>query len=102
MFFSLYVYIMSQASAATAAITTAPVTVICSRMSSLLSTVTMAPSLMGLPVTSGQYDVVLPPLLTPRNSGGAVGLATVSQQQPQSQMPFQAYGFSTDKFLFQS
>ena len=39
--------------------------------------VTMAPSLMGLPVTSGQHDVVLPPLLTLRNSGGVVDLATV-------------------------
>ena len=51
----------------------------------------MAPSLMGLPATSGQYDVVLPPLVTLRNSGGVVGLANVPQQQPQSQMPFQAY-----------
>ena len=53
--------------------------------------VTMIPSLMGLPATSGQHDVVLPLLLTPRDSGCVVGLATVPQQQPPSQMPLQAY-----------
>ena len=46
---------------------------------------------MGLTMTSGQHDVVLPPSLTPRNSGGIVGQATVPQQQPPSQMPLQAY-----------
>ena len=46
---------------------------------------------MGLPVTSGQHDVVMPPSLTLRNSGGIVGLGLVPQQQPQSQMPLQAY-----------
>ena len=51
----------------------------------------MAPSLMGLPTTSGQYAVVLLLLLTPRHSGGVVGLATVPQQQPLSKMPLQAY-----------
>ena len=39
-------------------------------------------------MTSGQHDVVL---LTPRHSGGVVGLAHVPQQQPLSQMPLQAY-----------
>ena len=46
---------------------------------------------MGLPVTMGQCDVVLPPPLMPRCSGGVIGLATVSQQQPPSLMPLQAY-----------
>ena len=46
---------------------------------------------MGLPATSGQHDVVLPPPLMPRHSGGIVGLAIVPQQQPPSQMPLQAY-----------
>ena len=46
---------------------------------------------MGLLVTSGQHAIVLPPLLTPRNSGGVVDHATVPHQQPQSQMPLQAY-----------
>ena len=59
--------------------TTALVTVVFSGMSSHLSTVTMAPCLMGLPATSGQYDVVLLPPLTPRHSGSVVSLATVLQ-----------------------
>ena len=60
------VFIMSQAST-TMAMTTAPlVTVVSSGMS--LSTVNMAPSLMGLPTTSGQHDVVLLPLLPLRHS----------------------------------
>ena len=70
--------------------TTPPVTDICSSTLSLLTTVTMSTSLMGLPVISGQHDVLLSPL-TLRDSGGVVGLATVPQQQPQSQMPLQAY-----------
>ena len=54
-------------------------------------TVTMAPSLMGLPATSGQHDVLLPPLLILRYSGGVVGFATMPNQQHQSQMPLQPY-----------
>ena len=80
---------MSQASTTTVMTITPPVTVVCSGTSSLLSTVTMAPSLMGLPATSGQHDVDLPPLLTTRHSRGVVGLVTVPQQQSQSQMPLQ-------------
>ena len=53
--------------------------------------VTIAPSLIGLPATSGQHDEVLPPPLTPRHSGVVVGLATVPQQQTPSQVPLQAY-----------
>ena len=82
-------FITSQASTTTAMTTTSLFTVVYSGMSSLLSMVTMAPSLMGLPATSGQHDVVPPPLLTLRNSGGDVGPATVPQQQPPSQMPLQ-------------
>ena len=85
------VFIGSRASTTMAMTTTAPVTVVSSGTSSDLSTITMAPSLMGLPVTSGQHDVVLPPPLTLRHSGGVVGLATVQQQQTSSQMPLQAY-----------
>ena len=87
----LVVFIMSQASTTTAMTTTPPMTVVSSGTSSLLSMVTMTPSLMGLPVASGQHDVILPPLLTPRHSGGVACLATVQQQQPPSQMPLQAY-----------
>ena len=73
------VFIMSQASTTMATTTTPLVTAVCSSTSSLLSMVTMAPSLMGLSVTSGHYDVVLPPPLTPRHSGDVVGLGTVPQ-----------------------
>ena len=71
------VFIISQASATTAMITTPLVSVVCSGTSSILSMVNMAPFLIGLTVTSGQHDVVLPPLLTPRHSGGVVVIATL-------------------------
>ena len=86
----LVVFIMSQASTTMATTTTPPVTVVSSGTSSLFSIVTMATSLTGLPATSGQHDVVLLPPLTPRHSGSVVGLATVLEQQPPSQMPLQA------------
>ena len=85
------VFIMSQASSTTALITISPVIVVCSGTSSLLTTVTMAPSLMWLTVMSGQNDVILPPLLTLRDSRAVVGLATVPQQQSPSEMHLQAY-----------
>ena len=78
------VFIMSQASTTTVMTTTPLVSVVCFSTSSLISMVTMAPSLMGLPATSGQQDVLLPPLLTPRHFGSVVGFATVVQQQPPS------------------
>ena len=74
----------------TMAVTTTPVTVVCSSTSSLLN-VTMTPTLIGLPATSSKHDMVLPPLLMPRDTRSVVGLATVLQQQPQSQMPLQDY-----------
>ena len=83
-------FIMSQVSTTMATTTTLPVTVVSSGMSSL-SSVTMAPSLMGLCTTLGQHDVVLPPPLTPRCSGGVLGHASVPQQQPPSSVPLQAY-----------
>ena len=55
------VFIMSQASTTMTMTTTPLVIVVCSSTSYLLSMVTMAPSLMGLPALSGQHDVVLPP-----------------------------------------
>ena len=82
-------FIMSHIS--TMAMTTIPlVTVVFSGLSSV-SSVTMAHSLMGLPATLGQHEVVLPPLLMPRGSGGVIGLASVPQQQPPSLMPLLAY-----------
>ena len=53
---------------ATASTTTPPVTVVCSDISSLTATATMAPSLMGLPVTLDQHDVVQLPPLTMRDT----------------------------------
>ena len=70
--------------------TTPPVTLVSSGMSSL-SLVTMASSLMGLFATLGQHDVVLLSHLTPRCSGGVIGLACGPQQQPPPLMPLQAY-----------
>ena len=83
-------FIKSQYSTTMAMTTTPLMTMVSSGMSSL-SSFTMALSLMGLPATLGQHDVLLPPLLTPRHSGGAAGPATVLQQQPPSQMALQAY-----------
>ena len=84
------VFIIYQASTTMAMTTTPLVTVGCSITSSLLSAVTIAPSLVGLPTASGQHDMVLPPPMTLKNSRD-VGSATVPHQQPQSQMPFQVY-----------
>ena len=74
----------------TATNTTPPVMVVSSGLSSV-SSGTVGPSLMGLPATLGQLEVVLPPPLMLRGSGGAIGLASVSQQQPPSLMPLLAY-----------
>ena len=62
----------------TAMTTTTPVTVVSFELSSV-SSVTVAPSLMEL-ATLGQYEVVQPPPLMPRGSGGVIGLASVPQQ----------------------
>ena len=70
--------------------TTPPVTVVSSGLSSV-SSVTMAPSLVGLPATLGQHEVVLLPLLMPRCPGGVIGLASVPEQQPPSPVPLLAY-----------
>ena len=74
----------------TAMTTTLPVMVVSSGLSSV-SSVTVAPSLMGLPATLGHYEVVQPPPLMPRGSKSVIGLASVPQQQPPSLMPLLAY-----------
>ena len=79
---------MSQAFATT---TTPPVPVMWSGTLPLLMTVTIAPTMMGLPATLGQHDVVLLPLLMLRDTRDDAGLTTVPQQQPQSKMLHQAY-----------
>ena len=84
--------------------TTPPVMVLYSGLSSV-SSVTVAPSLMGLPATLGQCEVVQPPPLMLRGSGSVIGPASVPQQQLQSSMPLQAYanyamGFPRVVFFF--
>ena len=82
-------------------------TVVCSSASSLTMIVTIVPTFNGLTATLGQQNVVQPPLLIQRDIGGVVGPATVLEQQPQSQMPSQAYvscamGPPQVGYLFQS
>ena len=86
------------------AMTTTPVMVVSSGLSSV-SSVTVAPSVMGLSATLGQCEVVQPPALMPRGSGGVIDLASVLQQQPTSSMPLLAYanyamGFLQVDFFF--
>ena len=100
------VFIMSQASTTTARTTTPPMTVLCSSTSSLLSTVTMAPSLMGLPVTSGQHDLVLPPPLTLRSLDVLLASPLYCSSNLSHRCLFRLmpimHGSSTGRFLFQS
>ena len=64
--------------------TTPPVTVVSSGLSSV-SSVIVAPSLTGFPVSHG---MVSPPPLIPRGSGGVLGSVPVLQQQtPSSMLP---------------
>ena len=70
--------------------TTPPVTVVSSGLSSM-SSVTVAPSLTGFPVSLDQHGMVPPPPLMLRGSGGVLGSVSVPQQQPPSSMPPLAY-----------
>ena len=70
--------------------TTTPVTVLSSGLSSV-SSVTMAPSLTGFPVSLDEHGMVPPPPLMPRGSGGVTGSVSVPQQQTPSSMPPLAY-----------
>ena len=70
--------------------TTPPVTVVSSGLSSV-SSVTVAPSLTGFPVSLDQHDKVPPPPLMPRGSGGVLGSVSRPQQQTPSSMPLLAY-----------
>ena len=62
----------------TAPTTTPPVTVVSSGLSSM-SSVTVAPSWTGFPVSLDQHGVVAPPHLMLRGSGGVLGSVSVSQ-----------------------
>ena len=70
--------------------TTPPVTVVSSGLSSV-SSVTVAPSLTGFPVSLDQHGMVPPPPLMLRGSGGVLGSVSVPQQQIPSSMPPLAY-----------
>ena len=70
--------------------TTPPVTVVSSGLSSM-SSVTVAPSLTGFPVSLDQHGMVPPPPLMPRGSGGVLGSVLVPQQQTPSSVPPLAY-----------
>ena len=74
----------------TALTTTPPVTVVSSGLSSV-SSVTVAPSLTGFPVSLDQHGMVPPPPLMPRGSGDVLGSVSVPQQQPPSSMLPLAY-----------
>ena len=74
----------------TAMTTTTPVMVVSSGLPSV-SSVTVASSLMGFPVTLDQCGVVQPPPLMLRGTGGVIGSASVPQQQSPSLMPLLAY-----------
>ena len=61
----------------TMAMTTTPLVMVVSSGLSSVSSMTMAASLTGCPATLGQCEMVLPPSLMPRCSGGVLGLASV-------------------------
>ena len=65
---------------------TPPVMVVSSGISSV-SSVTVAPSLMGLPATFGQCEVVQPPPLMLRGSGGVLALPVCHSSNLPSLMP---------------
>ena len=86
--------------------TTPPVTVVSSGLSSV-SSVTVAPSLTGFPVSLDQHGMVPPAPLVLRGYGGVLGSVSVPQQQipifsASSGLGQLCYGFSTGRFLFQS
>ena len=75
----------------TMAPTTTPlVTVVSSGLSSV-SSVMVAPSLTGFPVSLDQHGMVPPPPWMLRGSGGVLGSVSVPQQQTPSSMPPLAY-----------
>ena len=75
----------------TMAMTTTPLVMVMSSGLSSISSVAMAPSLRGIPATSGQCEVVLLPPLMLRCPGGVIGLASMTQQQSPSSVPPPAY-----------
>ena len=89
--FSCSVFLMSQITVTTA-ITTPPVTIMSSRAMPITRMIMLAPTSLGQ-ATLGQHDVVLLSQVILRDTvTGSAALTIVQhQQQPQSQMPSQAY-----------
>ena len=75
----------------TTAPTTTPLVIVVSSGLSSVSSVTVAPSLTGFPVSLDEHRVVPPPPLLLRGSGGVIGSVSVPQQQTPSSVPFLAY-----------
>ena len=75
----------------TTALTTTPLIMVVSSGLSSVSSVTVAPSLTGLPVSLDQHGMVPPPPFMPIGSGGVLGSVSVPQQQTPSSMPPLAY-----------
>ena len=75
----------------TTAPTTTPAVTVVSSSLSYMSSVTVAPSLTGFPVSLDQHGIVPPPPLMPRGSGGVLGSVSVPQQQTPSSMSPLAY-----------
>ena len=88
------------------ATTATPLVMVVSSGLSSVSSVTVAPSLIGIPATLGQHEVVQPPPLMPRHSGGIIGLASAAAAtsifDATSGLCQLCYRFSTGWFLFQS
>ena len=88
----------------TMAMTTIPPVMVVSSGLSSISSVTMAASLMGLPATSGQHEVVLLPPLMLRCPSGDIGLASATAAtsifNASSGLCQLCYGFSTGRFSF--
>ena len=75
----------------TTAMTTTPPVMVVSSGQSLVSSVTVAPSVTGFPVSLDQCGVVQPAPLMLRGSAGVIGSASVPQLQPPSSMPLLVY-----------
>ena len=65
----------------TMALNTTPLVMVVSSGLSSVSSVTVAPSLTGFPVSLDQHGVVPPPTLMAKGSGGVLGSVSLPQQQ---------------------
>ena len=68
----LYIFVVVMSHISTMATTTTPPVTVVSSGLSLVSSVTVAPSLMGFPLTLDLHGVALPPPFVLRGSGGVI------------------------------